>query len=448
MMSKDKNTLHPAFYKMMDYFLNPISSVGHLSDKNLLGFNMPNPQDMIRESNEMSSLHGEDWGNLLKKKLINPKEVPNITSFSYYCDEHCSSEYDQWQNSLKMQFETKTLHKYLPKKTSLLDFFPDVQLRMPHENTLLIQEYDKNRVVLVSVVEQSAKKFRKGLKPTGTVSRFHKDHPYRIFNSWNLGRKDTVYTFKLNVYTNLSNEDILNRHEHDPLDIHAITKPICFSLPIAYSLPAGYSIKKTASHIVPLPTSLMPAKDGGPLSATGFSYFAPMFYPQQTYLRNKKMTIDKKEYFDGSGTENVLINDRRSAYQQSHYMLALSALNHMSIYGHPDFKAFCVRQLKKEGLEPKQLSYHEGKPISKLSQKPKYEHYLLDLTIPTESDDHTDGKAGKKRFHLVRGHMMRTPDGGFTWRKSHWRGNRKLGVITKDYNIKIDKRIKKEAQAS
>ena len=95
-----------------------------------------------------------------------------------------------------------------------------------------------------------------------------------------------------------------------------------------------------------------------------------------------------------------------------------------------------------------QLSYHEGKPFNRLTQKPKYEHYLLDLTIPAESNDHTDGKAGKKRHHLVRGHIMRTREGGYTWRKSHWRGNRKLGVITKDYNIKIDKRIKKEAQAS
>ena len=41
---------------------------------------------------------------------------------------------------------------------------------------------------------------------------------------------------------------------------------------------------------------------------------------------------------------------------------------------------------------------------------------------------------------------MRTPDGGFTWRRSHWRGNKKLGVITKDYNIKVDRRIKNKTE--
>ena len=164
-------------------------------------------------------------------------------------------------------------------------------------------------------------------------------------------------------------------------------------------------------------------------------------------LMNRLIT-NKKGFPDGLRQKiNPQINTLKDS-QAMCYELIFSAMSHMSIYGHPDFKAFCVRQLKKEGLTPMQLSYHEGKPFNRLTQKPKYEHYLLDLTIPAESDDHTDGKSGKKRYHLVRGHMMRTREGGFTWRKSHWRGNRKLGVITKDYNIKIDKRIRKEAQAS
>ena len=128
------------------------------------------------------------------------------------------------------------------------------------------------------------------------------------------------------------------------------------------------------------------------------------------------------------------------------YELIFSAISHMSVYSHPDFKEFCVRELKQQGLEPKKVTYQTGKPFKKMSNKPKFEHYLLDLNIPTECDDHTTGKAGKKRFHLVRGHLMRTQDKGFTWRRSHWRGNRKLGVITKDYNLKIDPRIKRGEQ--
>ena len=193
----------------------------------------------------------------------------------------------------------------------------------------------------------------------------------------------------------------------------------------------------------------------------GNPYYSALFYPEKFLFKGKMLKLDKTTYHDHENVQDQISEKKYDSniendfkIREDYYSalgthtLILSAMTHMSIYGHPDFKAFCVRQLKKEGLTPMQLSYHEGKPFGRISQKPKYEHYLLDLTIPAESDDHTDGKAGKKRYHLVRGHLMRTREGKFTWRKSHWRGNRKLGVITKDYNIKIDKRIKKEAQAS
>ena len=455
MMSKDKNTLHPAFYKMMDFFLGAKTkgpmhkAIFNLADRNLLGFNFPTGEQSLAEEKRIFEAYGPNWVDRLEKGLIQPGEMPNNESWDFYYSQHCLAQYGHWQDALKMQFEAQTLHKYLPKNTTLIDFFSDVQFRMPHENTLLMQQYDNNRVIFVHVIEEKAKDFKKArISPQTTLSRFHKDHPNQIFKSWNLSRKDTVYTAFLSIYTNINDQEILNKHEFDPLDIHAITRPVCFSLPVSYSFPAGYSLKKTAAFMKPLGSSLTHGAEGTRLTNQDYGYFAPLFFPEIASVKGKKLITNRKEVWDGFESKNLLERDPLGAYSQCYFMLILSAMCHMSIYGHPDFKAFCVRQLKKEGLTPMQLSYHEGKPFNRLTQKPKYEHYLLDLTIPTESDDHTDGKSGKKRYHLVRGHMMRTREGGFTWRKSHWRGNRKLGVITKDYNIKIDKRIKKEAQAS
>jgi hypothetical protein len=38
-----------------------------------------------------------------------------------------------------------------------------------------------------------------------------------------------------------------------------------------------------------------------------------------------------------------------------------------------------------------------------------------------------------KRLHDVRGHFRRLRDGRRVWVKSHKRGNKELGTITKDY---------------
>ena len=67
------------------------------------------------------------------------------------------------------------------------------QERNQYKNTLLMQQYDNNRVIFVHVIEEKAKDFKKArISPQTTLNRFHKDHPNQIFKSWNLSRKDTV----------------------------------------------------------------------------------------------------------------------------------------------------------------------------------------------------------------------------------------------------------------
>ena len=375
------------------------------------------------------------------------KDFPILHNQLTYQNVYLKEEYDFWLDCLKMQFDVKTLHKYLPKKTELIDFFSNVHLRMPHEKTLLIQEYDKNCCALVSIEEMKAKDYKKNINPTG-ISKKDPVNPKRIFNSWNLKRNDTVYEAKLSVYTHLKHQDIHNKEEHELADISFLTRPLCFSVPISFAFPAGLTLEKYQyfhpykdEGIKSIITSKIPNANGDALGKISDPYYASVFFPEAFRLKNKILKLDKEQYFMAN-TEPYRIQTSYMDMSDATYMLIINAMTHMSIYGHPDFKEFCVRELKREGHDIKKITLNKSKPFKKQFNKPKFEHYLLDLTIPAESEDNTDGVAGKKRHHLVRGHLMKTKNGKYVWRHSHWRGNPKLGTITKDYNIEVDKRVK------
>jgi hypothetical protein len=74
-----------------------------------------------------------------------------------------------------------------------------------------------------------------------------------------------------------------------------------------------------------------------------------------------------------------------------------------------------------------------GKPIKFNS------HIVLEIDLPKVNgvsitpDDYLEEVRGMKRLHDVRGHFRRLHDGRRVWVKSHKRGNKELGTITKDY---------------
>ena len=244
-----------------------------------------------------------------------------------------------------------------------------------------------------------------------------------------------VYLCIASTYSTENKKKWSNIDEYDLIDLEAMTRPTCFLIPNYVILPAGLTIKETQTfaRMQLILSNMTPLKDNS-------CYIDAIQSPYKSFgIKGKPL----KWHFMNDERPN---NFQKFTTVEHNFNRVFSAVSHMSVYSHPDFKDFCVRELKQQGLDPKKITYQTGRPFKKMNTKPKFEHYLLDLNIPTECDDHTTGKAGKKRFHLVRGHLMRTPDGGFTWRRSHWRGNKKLGVITKDYNIKVDRRIKNKTE--
>ena len=391
MMSNEKNTLNPAFYKMMDFFLDKDKlQIQRLSNQGILGY-------------EFGMEHLPDY------------------------NKWTMDEYEGWNDSLKFQFEIDTLHKHLPKGEGFYDFFGDIHLRIPHEQTLLIQENEK-LVNMVSIKELPIKKYKDTL---GTKTKAMRNTVDQYISA---GVQE-VYLCIASTYSTENKKKWSNIDEYDLIDLEAMTRPTCFLIPNYVILPAGLTIKETQTfaRMQLILSNMTPLKDNS-------CYIDAIQSPYKSFgIKGKPL----KWHFMNDERPN---NFQKFTTVEHNFNRVFSAVSHMSVYSHPDFKDFCVKELKQKGLEPKKITYQTGRPFKKMNTKPKFEHYLLDLNIPTECDDHTTGKAGKKRFHLVRGHLMRTPDGGFTWRRSHWRGNRKLGVITKDYNIKVDRRIKNKTE--
>ena len=70
--------------------------------------------------------------------------------------------------------------------------------------------------------------------------------------------------------------------------------------------------------------------------------------------------------------------------------------------------------------------------------KPKYEHKILKLNLydnATNEGSEANGNGKARSLHAVRKHLRRLPNGKLTWVKAHFRGNREVGIITKDYEI-------------
>jgi hypothetical protein len=398
------NTLNPAFYKMMDFFLDKEKKhIRRLSNQGILGYEYPEDNTPYNQ-----------W---------------------------TLDEYFKWNDSLKFQYDAHTLHKYLPKNIGFQQFFKDIHLRIPHENTLLIQVNEDHdylggkKVNMVSVKEMSIQKFNEDVEIFPMKSSEVGVSMKEVIDRWvAVGVKD-LYLCVSSVYTWMTKDAWTNLHEYDPLDIQAITAPNCFSCPFFVILPAGLSLEQSRSF----PPMTLKTFNMDP-TPDNSCYVDAICSPVRSHgIKNKPFVLQGMEELKKDTLLKKILREKNPKLNttQQVWERVFSAVSHMSIYSHPDFKEFCVHELKQQGLEPKKVTYHSGNPFKKMSSKPKFEHYLLDL------NDHTTGKAGKKRFHLVRGHLMRTQDGGFAWRRSHWRGNRKLGVITKDYNIKIDPRIKR-----
>jgi ribosomal protein S19 len=86
-----------------------------------------------------------------------------------------------------------------------------------------------------------------------------------------------------------------------------------------------------------------------------------------------------------------------------------------------------------------------GKKIKKFASKTKFKYHILNVTLPNSRKTYINSpKTGKTvRVHMCRGHYRHYVDKGLFgkyygrfWIQDHVRGNKKKGMLVKDYNIR------------
>ena len=392
--------------------------------------------------------------------LQNAIATNNADSFAKILNQYaffCKHEYETWINSLKFQVDSGSLKKIVPPSTTLNEFFEDVHLRIPHQKTLIIDYGVENlATAIVSASEVSIQSFLRDTRNNyDTFAKGDKSQEnYKYFEDRVLeyGEKYDVKDLiecTLTVHTNLRKEHIHNIDRFDNYTIDAVTGNRVIHIPMPVLFPCGIKIKDL-TNINPL---IMHKIEG--FEDSVYAWFLNILTPHSVPPINGIDlfwdTNDKKSM--SKVTKRSVEYTKQGGYLGSHvamWTVIRQALIHMSIYSHPEFKEFCVNTLKRKGLQPNKTPYDANKPIGiRPTWKPPFEHYMVTVNIPDEVSNEANSPTHKKRHHLVRGHLMRSSGknakDGYVWRRSHWRGNKKLGTITKDYTLKIDERIDKKA---
>ena len=104
---------------------------------------------------------------------------------------------------------------------------------------------------------------------------------------------------------------------------------------------------------------------------------------------------------------------------------------------------FSLRNLlrrKQPGLSPALMAEQGKRRKPKHRNKfnrPMFEHFVIELEVdePEAQQSGITRAMHKKRQHQVQGHRRVCKSGKVTWVKPHWRGDKNLGVIRKDYEM-------------
>lgn len=104
------------------------------------------------------------------------------------------------------------------------------------------------------------------------------------------------------------------------------------------------------------------------------------------------------------------------------------------------FQLQSVLRRKQPGATPAFLSTEGKRRKPKHTNKfnrPMFEHFVVEMQVdePDPQQTGTTRARHHKRQHQVRGHLRHYKSGKVSWVKPHWRGNKDLGVIRKDYEV-------------
>lgn len=96
-----------------------------------------------------------------------------------------------------------------------------------------------------------------------------------------------------------------------------------------------------------------------------------------------------------------------------------------------------TRTTKVAGSKPMIKPPMKNLKASSFHKRPVWEHTTLEIDLYNDTSEETDATRSSvpKRLHGVRKHLRKCQSGKLTWVKAHTRGNKRLGGLTKDYDL-------------
>jgi len=139
---------------------------------------------------------------------------------------------------------------------------------------------------------------------------------------------------------------------------------------------------------------------------------------------------DTNAEHDGGMYNNPTLNAMVNSLISTHFSLILM-LTYPQIVNKQDVLGITPANASK-------VPFARRYSASELMNKPKYEHKVLKLDLYGANDSKNNdstGESGSRAFHAVRKHIRQYSDGKITFVKAHFRGNKDVGLVTKDYEI-------------
>ena len=427
--TKNEDKLCTGFYQAHDFLNFDLkkyrSNVKPLMDINRLGINMAPPE--------------------LVDGPYSKEQEAAYNVLNWYA-QSTHEEYDRWLDSLKFQYKHSILHELLPPKQILNEFFGDLHVRVPHEKTLLINSWGDQTTCILSVEEVNAAAWFVKMKKMLGV-KILQPHPFKeIQKQVSAWKSETILLCRITVNTHVPTESIYKPKRFSKKVLECLTRPKTFHYPITFVLPCGGRI----SNLDAIRTPVL-IHDVNALEPNGeYPWFQTLLQPASTPPIEGQYLQQNLQYQSGRIKKMI-----KSAEQEGYkdpmsalWQIVCQNIIHISVLTHPDFKDFCVNLLQNKGLQPHKHPYDSKNPYkSRPGWRPPFEHYVVTINVPDDVSLEENSSVHKKRHHLVRGHLMRSKGkdaiDGFVWRKSHWRGNKELGTVTKDYVMNVDEKIKK-----
>ena len=418
---KKQKLLTSDFYRSLESLRNGLHVSNGKSDNTLftfsgnreLGFNFPTYEDIgtfirFAESNpEVKAIVTNDsksdlWDHDLRLKRMS-QDPRWETIYTIHEFGNCSlEEFHTWVSANKFEIEWGLLEELLPTNTPLEEFFGHIETRLPYDNCLYIGKVGASVRVYLSAVELT---MDEAIEDYGNQTRGLSARHQNISGEFN-----EVKDWKPDNHL----AESLYKWQSQGIETVAVTTTslsvngVFVFNPIKTMLPLGVTIEDLNSD-----------KYDGWIHIT-----SPLLHPNDDVSWIEKSIGDP---------ENILKTNFIP-------LCGMRVLCYASVLLDSELRKFAVREEVHSGLNDEFINrvISADKPVpTKPIERPKFEHRVLTLNIPKDvlnprgSGNRKDGT----RLHSVRGHMMKTAKGKYVWRKAHWRGKEKFGVIKKEYKI-------------